>query len=71
LGQVVQKVHKKFLQGRERWVLYGYVLQLVGRIRGLGDEDKGLLARPTESGRRDEEEEKDDERYWRSMTPTE
>jgi hypothetical protein len=57
LSQVVQNVHKKILQGRERWVC---MVMSCSRWEDpwTWDEDKGLLAWPTESGWRDEEEEK-------------
>ena len=51
------KSPQKFQQGRKRWVC---MVMSCSRWEDpwTWDEDKGLLARPTESGWRDEEEEK-------------
>ena len=64
------KKSTKILQGRKRWVC---MVMSCSRWEDpwTWDKDKGLLAWPAESGRGDEEEEGDEERYWRSMTPTE
>ena len=61
--QKVQKVHKKFWKGTlKRWVC---TVMSCSRweVPWTWDESRDLLAWPTESGRKDEVEERDEERY--------